>query len=65
MSHKFINYEITEDKIILWDSPEHYIGIGTTDNPGLNYVGVNMMNIREKIKELKNQKIKARNHNSF
>lgn len=43
---------LTGDAQINWNSPENfYLGSGNEDNPGYNYVGATMMEIREKIKE--------------
>jgi hypothetical protein len=42
---------LTGDKEIKWNNPHNlYLGSGTKENPGLNYVGKTMMDIREKIK---------------
>jgi predicted NAD-dependent protein-ADP-ribosyltransferase YbiA (DUF1768 family) len=43
---------LTGNSKINWNSPESYfMGAGTEDNPGKNYVGMTMMDIREKINE--------------
>ena len=42
---------LTGDKEIKWNNPHNlYLGSGTKENIGLNYVGKTMMDIREKIK---------------
>jgi hypothetical protein len=42
---------LTGDSDIRWNSPQNfYLGVGNDDNPGKNYVGTIMMDIREKIK---------------
>ena len=43
---------LTGNREIQWTGPfSTFLGIGTKENPGENYVGVTMMDIREKIKE--------------
>jgi predicted NAD-dependent protein-ADP-ribosyltransferase YbiA (DUF1768 family) len=43
---------LTGDKQIKWNNPHNlYLGSGTEENKGINYVGKTMMDIREKIKE--------------
>ena len=45
---------LTGEAEIHWNSTENfYLGIGNSDYPGKNYVGVTMMDIREKIKTLR------------
>jgi predicted NAD-dependent protein-ADP-ribosyltransferase YbiA (DUF1768 family) len=42
---------LTGDKEIKWNNPHNlYLGTGTKENPGQNYVGKTMMDIRERIK---------------
>ena len=43
---------LTGDSQIIWDSPQNfYLGAGNEETPGNNYVGVTMMDIREKLTE--------------
>lgn len=43
---------LTGDAEIRWNSPQNfYLGAGNDEYPGKNYVGVTMMDIREKLKE--------------
>lgn len=43
---------LTGDSTIKWNSPQnYYLGAGTVNQPGVNYVGVTMMNIRSKLQE--------------
>jgi predicted NAD-dependent protein-ADP-ribosyltransferase YbiA (DUF1768 family) len=45
---------LTGEAEIHWNSTENfYLGIGNSDYPGKNYVGVTLMDIREKIKTLR------------
>jgi predicted NAD-dependent protein-ADP-ribosyltransferase YbiA (DUF1768 family) len=45
---------LTGDKEIRWNTPEnYYLGYGTDDSPGKNYVGLTMMDIREKIRVIR------------
>ena len=43
---------LTGNAKIKWNSPQNfYLGAGTKDHPGRNYVGETMMDIREKLRE--------------
>jgi predicted NAD-dependent protein-ADP-ribosyltransferase YbiA (DUF1768 family) len=60
----------TGDMKIVWNSPySMYLGAGTVDEPGKNYVGITLMDIRQRLKdniiERKNKKIVLKDLTKF